>query len=420
MNRNRRRYLHLPSSITSSSSINNAHRSERESKPHAILETFQVMRSPSPIVPLPKDDSYLPECFAWYAIGVITIILRYVTRIRTVGISGFRGDDYLALLYLILYTACIVIVYITYYTGGAVNVTPEIVDLLTDEDVKILRMGSWIEWISFFIYSGCIWTLKFSVLFFYNRLTLGVLRRKTIKFLFWACGVSYVVLCLIALLSCRPIPRNWQVRPLPGPVCVWGPQNFWALVFINVISDAALMSIPLPILWHLRVSIRKKIGVTLLLSSAIFVISTAIVRAVLTLDGRPTIITINLWGFRELAVGLISVTAPVVYPIVTPEFWRAGPYIREDRRRMLEPSLRQPEPNFRDDAIELQSIDEMTVRYLHGPRTETGRITGLEDYKRSDMLGKEAIDEELDFGPSRMSSDHSSTSNTQVCASTRT
>jgi hypothetical protein len=32
---------------------------------------------------------------SWYGIGVFFIFLRYAVRLRTVGIRGFHGDDYL-------------------------------------------------------------------------------------------------------------------------------------------------------------------------------------------------------------------------------------------------------------------------------------------------------------------------------------
>ncbi|KAI1841658.1 hypothetical protein JX266_012123 [Neoarthrinium moseri] len=323
------------------------------------------MESPSSVVQLPQDSSYIPECLGWYGAGVLIIILRYATRLRTVGLAGFRGDDYLAFLYLILYTACIIIVYVTYYTGASLNVDPAKVDLLTDNDIRMLVKGSQIEYASFFIYTGCIWTLKFSVLYFYNRITLGVLRRKTVTFLWWFCSASYLAVCLMALSSCYPISRNWQVRPLPSENCTYRPQNFVVLSIFNVMSDAALMSIPLPILRHLRVSKRRKAGISVLLSSGVFVISTAIVRVTLTLVGEPTVITINLWGFRELGVGLIAVTAPIIYPMFTPEFWRPGPYVRENRRPIIQPSIHIPTGSFKDHDIELQLADERTqmMRY---------------------------------------------------------
>jgi hypothetical protein len=82
----------------------------------------------------------------------------------------------------------------------------------------------------------------------------------------------------------------------------------------------------------LRVSLPRKIGIGFLLSSGVFVISTAIVRAITTLSGSPSVIKINLWGFRELGVGLISVTLPILSPMATREFWRRGPYRRDHHR----------------------------------------------------------------------------------------
>jgi hypothetical protein len=205
-------------------------------------------------------------------------------------------------------------------------------------------------------------------------------------FLWWFCTASYIAVCLMALTSCWPsvtsavmmtrsenwvltlfacrIQKNWQVRPLPSENCTYRPQNFVVLSIFNITSDAALMSIPLPILKHLRVSSRRKLGVSVLLSSGVFVISTAIVRVTITLVGEPTVITINLWGFRELGVGLIAVTAPIIYPMFTPEFWRPGRYVRDNRRPILQPSLHIPSGSFKDHAIELECAYE-TAAYTN-------------------------------------------------------
>lgn len=34
----------------------------------------------------------------WYALGVLILILRHVVRLRTVGLQGYQGDDYLSIL----------------------------------------------------------------------------------------------------------------------------------------------------------------------------------------------------------------------------------------------------------------------------------------------------------------------------------
>ncbi|TDZ15814.1 hypothetical protein Cob_v011292 [Colletotrichum orbiculare MAFF 240422] len=303
------------------------------------------MRGPSRNVHLETDDTYLPEVWAWYAIGVFVILLRYAVRIRTVGFHGFRGDDWLAIPYLMLYSLNVYIVQITYYTGANIDITADAASKLSNQDVATLELGSKLEFMSWYSYPGCIWVLKFTVLFFYKRLTLGVLRRRTLVGLFWMCGLSYAVLCLTVTLSCQPFSDNWRIKPLPGPECTFRPQNFWMLLWLNVVTDAALLAIPIPILWHLRVPLRRKIGVGILLSSGIFVISTAVVRAISTLNGAPSVININRWGFRELAVGLVTVTAPVLSPLGTRAFWRRGPYIRDYYDRVRGP--RSPRNNAR-------------------------------------------------------------------------
>ncbi|KZL68578.1 cation diffusion facilitator 1 protein, partial [Colletotrichum incanum] len=322
-----------------------------------LLEPGYIMRGPSPNVQLEQDDSYLPEVWAWYAIGVFIILLRFAVRIRTVGIRGFRGDDYLALPYLALYSINVYVVQITYYTGGNIDITADVVPRLSEHDVEVLELGSKLEFISWYSYPGCIWVLKFTVLFFYKRLTLGILRRRTMVALFWLCGLSYIALCMTITLSCTPFSDNWRIRPLPGPECTFRPQNFWVLLWLNVLTDAALLSIPVPILWHLRVSLKRKIGVGILLSSGIFVISTAIVRAITTLGGSPSIININRWGFRETAVGLITVTLPVLSPLATRAFWRRGPYIRDHYDRV-------PDPRSRNNARFGNWLGTMVLRYI--------------------------------------------------------
>lgn len=47
---------------------------------------------------------FLREVWALYAIGVTTILLRFATRIKTVGFVGFQGDDYMNILVLMFYT----------------------------------------------------------------------------------------------------------------------------------------------------------------------------------------------------------------------------------------------------------------------------------------------------------------------------
>ena len=77
------------------------------------------------------------------------------------------------------------------------------------------------------------------MLFFFNRLTLGLKQQYFVKILGIAVFVTYVAVFLTITLACYPTHRNWQVDPYPGLVCTFKPQNFYVSTVLNVITDAA-------------------------------------------------------------------------------------------------------------------------------------------------------------------------------------
>lgn len=101
-----------------------------------------------------------------------------------------------------------------------------------------------------------------------------------------------------------------------------------------------ILGIPLPLLWKLQIPIRRqalfcnklistytyqmwfsKIVIGLLLSSGLFVISAAIIRATLTLSAHPSALSVNQWGVRETLVGIITVNIPILRPMFKRSFW---------------------------------------------------------------------------------------------------
>lgn len=173
---------------------------------------------------------------------------------------------------------------------------------------------------------------------------------------------------------------NWQISPLPGPECTFRPQNFWTLVVLNVGTDLAILSIPAPLLLRLRISWARKFGACLLLLSGLFMISTALVRAVQTLSGAPSVINVNRWGFRETGVGMIAVNASVLLPLWTRRFWgrhgggapqqhmmlRQSPE-EEARRRALSPPRRPRRlpPGDKWDALWLWTLSAISASSGH-------------------------------------------------------
>ncbi|EHA54561.1 hypothetical protein MGG_01420 [Pyricularia oryzae 70-15] len=303
--------------------------------------------SPSSAVNVEVNKGYVVEVWSWYTIGMIIIALRHGVRLRTVGFGGYQGDDYLSFLAIILYTVDSTLGYLAYYAGGNISVKPDQVDSLSDEDVRVLEWGSKMEFVTWYTYPAFVWVMKFSILFFYQRLGVGLIKESTIKLLFIFCGVTWAALVASVSLTCLPFHNNWTVWPLPGERCIFRAQNFYALAVLNIVTDVCILTIPAPMLWHLRVSIWKRIGVTCLLCGGLFVISAAIIRCALTLTAAPSVLTINIWGYRETVIALVAVTAPVLSPLFRKGFWRRGGWVRrpstDPQRRVAEAELRDIE-----------------------------------------------------------------------------
>lgn len=114
-----------------------------------------------------------------------------------------------------------------------------------------------------YTYSSLIWALKASMLLFYKRIVVGNEQLKLLKVIGWFCFVTWIAVMLTISLGCQPYDGNWTVKPFPGENCTLKLQNVWATSILNIVTDLAILAIPLPLLVSLRLPIWKKLGLSL-------------------------------------------------------------------------------------------------------------------------------------------------------------
>lgn len=151
------------------------------------------------------------------------------------------------------------------------------------------------------------------MLFFFNRLTFGLNQQRLVKIFAVICVVTYIAVFLTISCGCSPIERNWQVLPKPGKKCTMKLQNFYVTTVLNVVTDAMVLTIPVPLLWGMKIPWTRKIGLMLLLCSGVFVITAAIMRITFTF-ANVNALNINRWGTRETIAGITAVNAPILTP----------------------------------------------------------------------------------------------------------
>ncbi|KAK7732992.1 hypothetical protein SLS57_000936 [Botryosphaeria dothidea] len=204
--------------------------------------------------------AFLPEVWTLYGIAVVVFALRFFVRIRTLGIGGLCGDDYFAVLSVFFLTIDGIVV------DRALEFTKEQLNAMTDAEIDSIGIGSKFEFMG-------------------------------------------------------PFTHNWQVRPQPSLECTFHPQNVAVVSTLNIATDVAILTIPVPMLWTLHARLRKKIIMGCFLLGGVLVIVAAIIRVIVTLGSHPSTVTINLWGIRETVIAVIAVNAPLLRPLFTRAFW---------------------------------------------------------------------------------------------------
>jgi len=80
--------------------------------------------------------------------------------------------------------------------------------------------------------------------------------------------MSMVAVILAVTLICRPIAYSYN-RTIPGGHCgdMISFERYTAI--FNLLADAILVVLPMPILWNLQMHTRKKVGLTIILGMGV-------------------------------------------------------------------------------------------------------------------------------------------------------
>ncbi|KAI1075674.1 hypothetical protein F5B20DRAFT_594814 [Whalleya microplaca] len=265
------------------------------------------------------------EAFTLLAIALTIIGIRVWARWVQVGPSNWQVDDYLMPLTGVAFTL---------ETGAAYLVRALFDGLtncyMTDEERAALdpnsreyynrQWGSKIQLIGWSLYAFILWALKFCVAVFYGRLTAGLAHltiRVRIAYVFL--GITYIAVALSILLGCQPMPKYWQIYPNPGALCqpTNSKLNVYGVVVPNIVTDMYLLSIPLPLLWVVNISLRRKLILTVLFSGAIFIMVAGTIRAVLLLQAGPQGALVgSQWACRETFVAIVVANLPIIQPFL--------------------------------------------------------------------------------------------------------
>lgn len=171
------------------------------------------------------------------------------------------------------------------------------------------------------VYLPVILCVKASALFLYRRLFPSK-RFHIICYIVLAFTTLYALAAILTLtISCLPPNPPTAEEPIAQLKC----PNYYiinallVILITNVVLDAIVLCLPLPLIWQLHTTLRRKLQLTFVftLGSFIFVVSILRVIAVKELnplDDNWDSTDVQLWSIAESAVSILTVSLPVMQP----------------------------------------------------------------------------------------------------------
>lgn len=239
-------------------------------------------------------------------IAIFTVIIRLT--LRFLRLSKFYTDDFLLLFAAVTMIGATVMVNLVLpYNQMEVDVGAGLLPFPTNL-VHILDYDVKFQDATVMLANATTFGVKFSFLFFFQQ----VLGKTGRLLIYWWCVVIFTIPCAVTF-ACT----EFMVCPAFGEdilaVCVnSGLQRQLAVLYVTVVldivSDALLISIPIILLWNIRMNIRRKFGIGWLLCLSSFCIVCAIIRAVghNFVNGQNDVVWILFWTHMEACVALIA------------------------------------------------------------------------------------------------------------------
>ena len=107
------------------------------------------------------------------------------------------------------------------------------------------------------IYLLIVTAIKCSILFFYLRLSPSTKFHRWVKATMVACSIEGVLFISMALFQCTPVERFWNFA-IPGH-CINVLAFFRAETALNLVTNVAIILLPMPMVWRLHMALRRRI-----------------------------------------------------------------------------------------------------------------------------------------------------------------
>ncbi|KAI9683241.1 MAG: hypothetical protein M1822_006106 [Bathelium mastoideum] len=218
-------------------------------------------------MPQDRAPSFIAESVIFAVIATTALALRCVARIITK--TKFWWDDWFAILALpMILTEIAVSLYWT-----SIGLGKHVGDI----SAQNLSKGSVLIFLEQFFYDLGTQLPKMSALFFYERVFGSASRsfRYSVWFGQFLVTGRLIYAIISTIWQCTPIKKAYAPQEVAGGHCINTYDWYIGGAIVSMITDLYILLIPLPMLWHLQATIKRRLAVigVFICGYSVFVVS---------------------------------------------------------------------------------------------------------------------------------------------------
>ncbi|PTB36851.1 uncharacterized protein TrAFT101_007282 [Trichoderma asperellum] len=196
------------------------------------------------------------------------------------------------------------------------------------------------EYVFSILYNPALMATKTSILIFYLRLTQNL--QMVLRFASWLTliivNIAGVVLTFMNIFQCRPVQAAWNADYNGPTKCIPLLTEFICAAPVNIVTDLAILALPIPVLTGMRLPSRQKTILVITFTLGIFVAVVDVIRIYYlqqAIAEAPTGTVTNpssrfggqadfaynaslalMWSAIEVNVGITCACIPTLKPLV--------------------------------------------------------------------------------------------------------
>ncbi|RAL13867.1 uncharacterized protein BO97DRAFT_442171 [Aspergillus homomorphus CBS 101889] len=245
---------------------------------------------------------------AMTALGLFFVILRLLARWKK-GLSIGRDDYTMLLSVVFLFATCgLNLTMIHYGMGRHAAVLP------TENVMTIAKLLMAFEC----VYCTTVGIIKVSILLMYARI-FPTRNFRIASIILGGIAIGWVIAIIcVSVFQCDPIAKAWNPS-LPG-TCINLKGSFIGNAVPNIVTDVAILSLPVHAVWGLHASLTHRLSVIAIFLLGSFVVFTSAYRFSTLFQFEPADTTWTLakactWCLIECSSGIISACLPTLRPL---------------------------------------------------------------------------------------------------------